>query len=418
MADAFLMGQSGSSAISSNSIPGSDTISGVLQATGTKGQPCYIDRSITAITKLGNPSTLPEGRGYSCCFSPDGVYLAFGAQSPYLTIYKRSGDTFTKLANPATLPQGWVQRCEFSPDGIYLACAHRYHPYLTFYKRSGDTFTKLANPATLPPDTSEGCSWSGDGNYLAVASPYSSPAIVIYKRSGDTFTALANPLNLSPWVNFVDCAFSSDGVYLTVVGKISQAVSYINVVDVYKRSGDTFTKLGIATQLEVNAESCKFCKSNNRFLVTSDIDNHPPTTYIYKCDGDFVGIAGAFSASDLYRYATWSNDGSHLVVCGSGYSSPYFQIFKDGDTPIKLSSPVPTALPDSAFTHGCAWSPDGTYLVLAHDVSPYISIYKMTYTNKIYLSTDKDNVSFNYGAGILNANGTSGATVNVTRIFK
>jgi hypothetical protein len=76
--------------------------------------------------------------------------------SPYLTIYKRSGDTFTKLANPAALPAGNGYGVAFSADGNYMAVAHGVSPYLTIYKRSGDTFTKLANPATLPPNTGRG----------------------------------------------------------------------------------------------------------------------------------------------------------------------------------------------------------------------------------------------------------------------
>jgi hypothetical protein len=31
-----------------------------------------------------------------------------------------------------------------------MAVAHATSPFVTIYKRSGDTFTKLANPATLP----------------------------------------------------------------------------------------------------------------------------------------------------------------------------------------------------------------------------------------------------------------------------
>ena len=32
----------------------------------------------------------------------------------------------------------------------FLAVAHEVSPYVTIYKRSGDTFTKLVNPAALP----------------------------------------------------------------------------------------------------------------------------------------------------------------------------------------------------------------------------------------------------------------------------
>ena len=32
----------------------------------------------------------------------------------------------------------------------YLSIPHDVSPFVTIYKRSGDVFTKLANPATLP----------------------------------------------------------------------------------------------------------------------------------------------------------------------------------------------------------------------------------------------------------------------------
>jgi lipopolysaccharide export system protein LptC len=69
--------------------------------------------------------------------------------SPFITIYKRSGDTFTKLANPATLPASTGNGVAFSSDDTYMAVAHSTSPFITIYKRSGDTFTKLADPATL-----------------------------------------------------------------------------------------------------------------------------------------------------------------------------------------------------------------------------------------------------------------------------
>ena len=41
----------------------------------------------------------------------------------------------------------------FSSDDTYMAVAHQNSPFITIYKRSGDTFTKLADPATLPTGT-------------------------------------------------------------------------------------------------------------------------------------------------------------------------------------------------------------------------------------------------------------------------
>ncbi|MEY8374146.1 WD40 repeat domain-containing protein, partial [Merdimmobilis hominis] len=119
---------------------------------------------------LPEPDVLPTGLGVGCAFSPDNNYLAVAhVAAPYITIYKRSGDTFTKLPNPAVLPTGNSEDCAFSPDNNYLAVAHIAAPYITIYKRSGDTFTKLPNLAVLPTGSGYGCAFSPDNNYLAVA---------------------------------------------------------------------------------------------------------------------------------------------------------------------------------------------------------------------------------------------------------
>ncbi len=146
------------------------------------------------INKVADPAVLPATTAWGTAFSPDGVYLAVTNQttSPFITIYKRDGDTFTKLTNPTTLPTGTAYGCHFSHDGVYLAVAHEVTPFITIYKRSGDTFTKLANPTTLPTGAAYGCHFSPDEVYLAVAHD-GSPRVTIYKRSGDTFTKLANP---------------------------------------------------------------------------------------------------------------------------------------------------------------------------------------------------------------------------------
>jgi hypothetical protein len=94
--------------------------------------------------KLTDPSTLPTGIGRGTAFSPDGVYLSVAHDSsPYITIYKRSGDVFTKLTNPSTLPTGAGYGTAFSPDGVYLSVAHDSSPYITIYYPGYDKMTQF-----------------------------------------------------------------------------------------------------------------------------------------------------------------------------------------------------------------------------------------------------------------------------------
>src|SRR5690606_33090566 len=85
-------------------------------------------------------------------FSSDGTYLAVAhTTTPYLTVYKHSGDTFNKLSG-IEAPTGENYSgmgVSFSSDSTYLAVAQARSPFLTVYKRTGDTFNKLSGIAAL-----------------------------------------------------------------------------------------------------------------------------------------------------------------------------------------------------------------------------------------------------------------------------
>jgi hypothetical protein len=59
--------------------------------------------------------------------------------SPFITIYKRSADTFTKLTNPATLPTGNGNGVAFSENNDYMSVAHGTSPYVTIYRADNNT---------------------------------------------------------------------------------------------------------------------------------------------------------------------------------------------------------------------------------------------------------------------------------------
>ena len=115
-------------------ILGQDIISGVLQGTVDKFDAVYATKLFDA-SKLANPSVLPTGSGIGVAFSTDGVYMSVvHYATPYVTIYKRSGDIFTKLANPSDLPASAGRGVAFSSDGVYMLVAYQTTPYVTIYK--------------------------------------------------------------------------------------------------------------------------------------------------------------------------------------------------------------------------------------------------------------------------------------------
>ena len=99
------------------------------------------------------------------------------ASAPYITIYKRSGDTFTKLPNPEALPSNECRGVLFTRDDTMLIVGTGLADKgLIVYQRSGDVFTKLDNGVIIPNALSESTAWgmASIGEYLIVTQRTSS----------------------------------------------------------------------------------------------------------------------------------------------------------------------------------------------------------------------------------------------------
>jgi hypothetical protein len=323
-------------------------------------------------SRLPYPATVPGGNGNGAAFSPDGVYMSIASTTtPFINIYKRSGDNFTKLADPATLPGSAARSVSFSPDNVYMSVTTDSTPFVTIYKRSGDTFTKLTDPATLPASNGRAVSWSPGSLYMAVAHD-TSPFVTIYKRSGDTFTKLTNPATL-PAGNGRGASFSPDGQYLSISHSTSPFVT------IYKRSGDTFTKLADPATLPPNSGQGTSFSSDGVYLAVTNSTTSPFLT-IYKRSGDtFIKLTGGAASNgtdtalpNTGTQPSFSPDGQYLAVGHS--TTPFITIFKrTGDVFNKIADP--TSLPPST-SNSVAFSPDSQYLADAHDGTNSVEIYK------------------------------------------
>lgn len=118
------------------------------------GNPYYNQAYRTDLAVNWTPITIPSSGQdvVSCAISDDAKYAAFlGSGAPYLSFFKRNGDTWSRLADPegsvASTMLAW------SKDGIYLYAISNAAPFITVFKRSEDTLVKLANPSVLPPST-------------------------------------------------------------------------------------------------------------------------------------------------------------------------------------------------------------------------------------------------------------------------
>ena len=117
--------------------------------------------------ELRNPAPIPTGNANGVAWSPDTTYLAVAhTTSPFISVYKRSGDVLTKLSSPTSLPVQQGQAVAWSPDGVYLAVMNNLSPFMIVYKRSGDVFTPIATPTVLPTGNTFGTSFSPERGLL------------------------------------------------------------------------------------------------------------------------------------------------------------------------------------------------------------------------------------------------------------
>jgi WD40 repeat protein len=306
-----------------------------------------------------------------------GQYLAIShAQSPYLTIYSRAGDSYVKVTDPVILPAalnisdpngGGGGGVSFGFNGTYLAVAHTVAPFLTIYKRTGNTFTKLPNPAILPTGKARAVHFSADGTYLAVAINPGSPGLIIYKRTGDVFTKLADPDITHN--NAYACSFSINTNYLAL-----GLTSAPNIV-IYKRIGDSFIKLAKPT----TSNDCYGCRFSPDGAYLARAHASTPFIFIDKRNGDtFTPLPNPITIPiNRGMSVAWSPDSIYLVI-GLKFTHPSPGIFiykRNGDIFTKLSNPA-VLPPNGANINGVVFNSTGVYLSLAMETTPFVMTYK------------------------------------------
>lgn len=253
--------------------------------------PMVYKRSGDTFTSLGAAGITGVSDVQSCVYSPDGDHLIMDG-----TAFKRNGDTYTRITTNGTSGIGPASFAG-TPDGIYVAIAQNSTPWINIYKKSGDTYTKLANPTTLPGALVQGVSFSPDGTYLAVAQNGSgSITLRIYKRSGDTFNQLVSFTGVGGFGNTV--SFSPDGMYLFFASDLSP---YLYM---YKRSGDTFTKLPNLNEPiagSIREGTVRFANLSPLFTVGINVS---PWFSMYKDDilGDYLHKYRSRTELDVPNY--------------------------------------------------------------------------------------------------------------------
>ena len=319
--------------------------------------------------------------------SSDGTYLLINIFfRSFIAVYKRNGQTYDRLNDIETGLTGTLQ-ISFSDDDTYLVVAGAGG--LQIYKRNGDNFTLIFSGDSDTPAQVVSAKLSPDGNYLAVGG--GSPSLTIYKRNGDTFTKIPGPDlfpgdDQNPSFNSVlGLSFSPDSTYLATGHTISPSFS------IYKRSGDTFTKLPSADIAPAtNVRSLVFSGDGNYVAIFS---NSTPYLTIYKRNGDafnklpapdvLPGDDGNQPSSYVLSNIDFTSDGRYLAVANKGF--PGITVYKrEGDIFTKLPNPIALPPGDAICLD---LSVDGNYLAVGHFNSPNAIVYELDYTIELLGST-------------------------------
>lgn len=275
-------------------------------------------------TKVADPTpTLPAGNANGVMFSPDGGHIAVAHYiSPYITAYLWTGTFGAKVTDPSTLPAGTANDVVFSPDGGSIAVAHAITPFISAYPWSAGTFgAKAADPSTLLTDDAVIVVFSPDTSFIAIGQ-ISSPWIFVYPWDGTFGTIIANPSPL-PSGQMRGIAFSMNGDYI--------ALSFVSVpyFNVYRWVGKTAVEQDEKEQEQL-----------------------PKSKGAYKIRWG-QGVKGNSPPPSLIRKKSVAED----LAVGFGEKVPN-----------------PKTLP-TGIGHAVAFSPDGDFLGVAHQTTPYITIY-------------------------------------------
>ena len=391
------------------SVNSSSTFQQLADAVGALSNPTYgIERTVTydetiakgdvvesyyksmSLTRLTQPSVLPEGNANGVAWSADGKLFAVAhATTPFLSIfnYDEATNTFTNFADPSTgtgsfttpiMPPSTARSIDFSSNGDFLAVAHSSTNQFSLYRRNASTFTKLPN-ITAPGGSNgfcvafspnnnylsagassgfgvyfrsgesftklndsetygslRGTAWSQDSNYT-IACYTTAPFFKIMRRNGDDTTASLTRVASSEALDGTaqSAAWSYDGQYLAIAYSGTSATFGANKIAIYKQSGDTFTRLSVT--------------------------NSPTIT---------LGPTGV----------CWSKDGKYVYLTIGG--SPSFCVIKRiGDTFTFLTNPT---TPFGTAVNNVAVHPNNNIVSVGHDSNNFVTHYR---NDGVYLYT-------------------------------
>ena len=314
--------------------------SGVAFEAITAESPVTLVNGITHFEKTNMMDGLfpTSGTVTATAFSKNGLYAAIGYawESPFITIFKFTGNTVSALPRPVYVPGGKVNSLSFSSDGKYLAVGTDSSPYLIIYKIANDVFTRITSISSAPSAAVKAVAFAPYSDHLAVGTTTSGGKLLIYKTaSNDAFTKLANPA-VMPQSDVNALAYTLDGAMLAVGGSGASDAEQLRV---YKKSSDTYTKhnaMDDAARIDTdgnydeNVIALSFAPIDKNghypLAVATDLSgswNGYPFMIFTIPTGTYDNVGGASANPSMFggtRTATFSPDGGFVEAGGTLFS--------------------------------------------------------------------------------------------------
>lgn len=338
------------------------------------------------------------------------------------------GPTFgEKFSDPTTLPTGIPTGVAFSPAGNALVITHANSPFITAYSWSSAGFgAKYANPSTALSSAPPAVAFHPSGSYVFTARRDTTAAnrqLIAYPWSASTGFNSGTRLVQSNWpFDTRSLRVSPDGTYIAVAGSDtlalrswtgtgfgSQIASRVEVsasflaLDIFDAgTTDYIAAVGTSTGLWVYPYSSgvlgtRFSQGSNQILTDAAF-NSPGNAIAW------VGNVGGFNLVNWVGPGTGAGFDNLGVVPFSGIRSVAFSPLNNaiavayalsanqggalrlyrlagGRVSNQFADPIiQPAGPAPNPARALAFSPSGDALAVIHQNSPFITVYKITYT--------------------------------------
>lgn len=222
---------------------------------------------------------------FQCAWDSTGEYLAAGyGSSPYVKVYRRSGDTFTALTMPATIPTSAAYGIRFYTSGGTIYMVVSAGTLVRQYSISGNTITFVSNIFSSSTNTQE-IAFTPDTTYLAIPDFSSTGRISVLKRTGTSWSSLSTPTGGFSTVGLTAC-WSNDGIYLVVGGGGTTTPSASSSIRIFKRSGDTLTFLTRLDDAPLSTGNANGVAFNYDDSILSIAQDGSPYLFLYSRSGD------------------------------------------------------------------------------------------------------------------------------------